>query len=57
MQCHVRDVGPYTRVGRVADRENCMWASHIFKRSSSTWMEDMVPKPSSKCRKILEGLK
>jgi hypothetical protein len=23
IQCHVRDVGPYARVGRVADRENC----------------------------------
>ena len=26
MQCHVRDVGPYTRVGRVVDHENCAWA-------------------------------
>ena len=45
---------PYIRVGRVAD---CEKASHIFKRSSSTLMEDMVPKPSSKCHRILEGLK
>ena len=57
MQCHVCDVGPYMRVGRVANRENCTWASHIFKCFSSTWMEDMVPKPSSKCSRILEGLK
>ena len=25
IQNHVRDVGPYTRVGKVADRDNCMW--------------------------------
>ena len=31
----MHDVGPYTRVGRVADRENCMWASVIFERSGS----------------------
>ena len=31
----MRDVGPYTRVGRVADCENCAWASTIFERSSS----------------------
>ena len=35
IQSHVRDVGPYTRVGRVADRENCAWASAIFERSGS----------------------
>ena len=28
-------LGPYTRVGRVADRENCAWASAIFKHSGS----------------------
>ena len=30
-------VGPYARVGRVADRENCVcyWASAIFKHSGS----------------------
>ena len=27
------DVGPYTRVGRVADRENCAWANTIFECS------------------------
>ena len=27
------------------------------KCSSSMWMEDMVPKPSSECSVILEGLK
>jgi hypothetical protein len=35
IQCHVRDVGPYARVGRVADRENCAWVSTIFVRSGS----------------------
>ena len=39
-------------VSRVARCENCAWASHNFKRSSSTWMEDMVPKPSSECSRI-----
>ena len=32
LQCHVHDVGPHTRVGRVVDRENCAWASMIFER-------------------------
>jgi hypothetical protein len=35
IHCHVRDVGPYARVGRVADRENCAWVSTIFMRSGS----------------------
>ena len=35
IQSHVYDVGPYTRVGRVADRENCAWASAIFEHSGS----------------------
>ena len=30
IQCHVHDVGPYTRVGRVADRENCAWAGKVY---------------------------
>ena len=30
IQCHVRDVGPYTRGSRrVADRENCAWAGNV----------------------------
>ena len=29
IQCHMRDVGPYTRVGRVADRENCALAGNV----------------------------
>ena len=36
IQNHVRDVGPYTRVGRVAGGENCAWASTTFERSRST---------------------
>ena len=27
---HARDVGLYTRVGRVADSESCAWARTIF---------------------------
>ena len=30
IQCHVRDVAPYTKVGRVADCENCAWAGSIY---------------------------
>ena len=33
------DVGPYTRVGRVADRENCVWVSTIFEHSGSIRVE------------------
>ena len=38
IQSHVRDVGPYTRVGRVVDRENCAGASAVFERSGSMWV-------------------
>ena len=31
----MRDVGPYARVGRVADHENCTWVSVIFECSGS----------------------
>ena len=31
----MRDIGPYARVGRVADHENCTWASTIFEHSGS----------------------
>ena len=49
----MRDVGPYTRVGRVADRENCTWASVIFERSGSIWVKK---KTISKRSTILRGL-
>ena len=35
IQNHVSDVGPYTRVGSVADRENCAWARKTFEPSGS----------------------
>ena len=34
IQNHVRDVGPYTRVVRVAGGENCVWVSTTFKHSN-----------------------
>ena len=34
-------------VGRVADCENCVWASHILKCSSSTRVKDMMSKACS----------
>ena len=34
IQNHVRDVGPYTRVVRVAGGENCAWVSTTFKHSN-----------------------
>ena len=57
IKSHVTNVTPYTKVGRVQGHDNWAWVSYIFKRSSSTWIEDMVPKPSSKCSRIFEGLK
>ena len=32
---HMCDVGPYTRVGRVADSETWVWARAIFEHSGS----------------------
>ena len=57
IQSHVTNVTPYTKVERVACHDNWAWVCYIFKRSSSTSMEDFVLKPSSDCSRILEGLK
>ena len=54
--CHVRDVDPYTRVGRVADGENCTWASTIFKRSGSIWVKKKATLTISEGSMILRGL-
>ena len=35
IQNHVRDVGSYTRVGSVADHENCTWVKTTFEPSGS----------------------
>ena len=37
IQCHVCDVGPYTRVGRVADRENCAWGARFSSALVRHW--------------------
>ena len=47
------DVGPYTRVGRVADHENCAWVSTIFERSGSIWEATLTISEGST---ILRGL-
>ena len=52
----MRDVGPYTRVGRVADRENCMWASAIFERSGSVRVKKKATLTISEGSTILRGL-
>ena len=49
----MRDVGPYTRVGRVADHENCAWVSTIFERSGSIWEATLTISEGST---ILRGL-
>ena len=50
------DVGPYTRVGRVADHENCTWASTIFERSGSIRVKKKATLTISERSMILRGL-
>ena len=52
----MRDVGPYTRVGRVADCENCAWASAIFERSGSIRVKKKATLTISERSTILRGL-
>ena len=52
----MRDVGPYTRVGRVADRENCAWASAFFERSGSIRVKKKAALTISEGSTILKGL-
>ena len=52
----MRDVGPYTRVGRVADCENCAWASVIFYHSGSIQVKKKATLTISKGSMILRGL-
>ncbi len=52
----MRDVGPYTWVGRVADRENCAWASTIFERSGSIWVKKKATLTINEGSTILTGL-
>ena len=52
----MRDVGPYTRVGRVADRENCAWASAIFERSGSIRVKKKATLTVSEGSTILSDL-
>ena len=56
IQHHVSDVGPIYKGRKGGGSWNFVYVSHIFKHSKSTWMEDMVSKPSSECCRILEGL-
>ena len=50
------DVDPYTRVGRVADRENCVWVSTIFERSGSIKVKKKATLTISEGSTILRGL-
>ena len=52
----MHDVAPYTRVGRVADRENCVWASAIFERSGLTQAKMKAILTISEGSTILRGL-
>ena len=52
----MRDVGPYTRVGRVADCENSAWTSTIFDHSGSIRVEKKVTLTTSEGSTILRGL-
>ena len=54
--CHVRDVGPYTRVGRVVGRENCVWVSAISEHSCLTRVKMKAILTISKGSTILRGL-
>ena len=52
-----RDLGgPYTRVGRVADRENCTWANAIFEHSGSTRVKILKTMTITEDSTVLEGL-
>ncbi len=52
----MRDVGPYTRIGRVANHENCMWASAIFERSGSIQVKKKATLTISEAVQSLEAL-
>ena len=49
-------LAPYTRVGRVADRENCAWASAIFELSGSMRVKKKATRTVSEGSTILRGL-
>ena len=51
----MHDEGPYTRVGRVADRENCVWASAIFEHSGSMQVKKTATLIISEGSTILGG--
>ena len=57
IQCHMHDVGPFTKVERVADRENCTWASAISKHSHLTWVKKKAILTISEGSTILAELK
>ena len=49
-------MGPYTKVGRVADRENYTWASVIFECSGSIRMKKKATLTISEGSTILRGI-
>ena len=50
------DVGPYTRVGRVADCEDCVLVSVIFEHSSSIWAKKKATVIINEGGMILRGI-
>ena len=52
----VQNVGPYTRVGRVADHENYTCVSVIFERSGSVWVKKKATLVINEGSMILRGL-
>ena len=56
IQSHMTYVGPYTRVGRVADCENCAWAKAIFECSGSTQERTMKIMTMTEGSTSLKGL-
>ena len=52
----VMDVGPYARVGRVVDCENCAWVSTILEHSGSVWVKKKATLTISEESTILRGL-
>ena len=49
-------MGPCARVGRVVDRENCVWASTIFKHSGSIRLKKKATLTISEGSTILRGI-
>ena len=56
IQSHMRDIGPYTRVGSMTDRKNCAWVSVIFERCGLIWVRKKATLIISEGSTILRSL-